>query len=161
MELLLKNSIKFLVFFWYFQMRLFVVLGMLNLTLKQRLKRFSFIRLTKQQKLMAPWKWSMISLLSNLRILSSLTNSFSQHVSHIGFEKIAFSFHYSNIYLILFRPQQFTSECCHIAGWGKTEAKQDIRELPSRLQVSSIPTKSASVCKREYPTVDLSMFIHK
>jgi len=54
-----------------------------------------------------------------------------------------------------YRPQQFTNECCHIAGWGKTEALQSVEDLPSRLQVSSIPTKSASVCKREYPTVDL------
>jgi len=54
-----------------------------------------------------------------------------------------------------YRPQQFSIECCHIAGWGKTEARQDLDELPNRLQVSSIPTKPASVCKREYPNVDL------
>ena len=61
--------------------------------------------------------------------------------------------------IFTFRPHQFTIECCHIAGWGKTEAGQAYEELPNRLQVSSIPTKSHSVCKREYPNVDLSMFM--
>jgi len=54
-----------------------------------------------------------------------------------------------------YKPQQFTSECCHIAGWGKTKAGQSQEDMPDRLQVSSIPTKSASICKKEYPRIDL------
>ena len=126
-------------------------LGTLSLILKLKLKLFSFILLMKLLPVVA---LSMISLSSSLRNLSSLINSFNRLVFPTGLSEndfIAIS--------LFFRQQQFTNECCHIAGWGKTEARQDLEDLPSRLQVSSIPTKSASVCKREYPKVDLSKFI--
>ena len=122
----------------------------LNLTLKLRSKLFSFIPLMENLKVVAPL---MISPSSNLRNLSSLINLSNQLVFLIGLLEIVSIVAYST-----FRPQQFSIECCHIAGWGKTEARQDLDELPNRLQVSSIPTKPASVCKREYPNVDLSMF---